>query len=197
MKRFKEFRRSISEAARGLVGDKDKWRRIDAAQTKRNRDVQSDIYDILTKTYKDMGGHPDFPTRDSVPHDNDGIDVVDTDAPDDIDATILSKRTVYGRKVTALATDGNQEAKRAMLAKAVELLGQRGNYLEASGKVLEILIAKGAKPVTDRKTVEKVLSGKVIDWHGTHPQGLSGDGWYSRSIGGKFHTKRMLGNPVM
>lgn len=187
---------SVSEAARGLVGSKNKWSRIDPTQTKGNTDVQSDIYDMIKQTYGGLGGHPDFPSRDRVPHDNDGVDIIDTDGPDDIDATILSKKTMFGRKMTTIATDGQQDSKRAMLSKSVELLQQRGNYMEASGKVLEILISKGAKPVTDQKTVEKVLTGKTIHWHGDHPEGLKGEGWYSRTIGGKMHTKMMLGNPI-
>lgn len=189
-------RMGLSEAARGMVKDKNRWSRINTTQTKSNTDVQSDIYDIIKQTYAGIGGHPDFPSSDKVPHDNDGVDIIDTDGPDDIDATLLSKRTMFGRKVTAVATDGRQDSKRAMLAKAVELLGQRGNYMEVSGKILDILVSKGAKPVTDQKTVEKVLTGKTIQWHGKNPNGLAGDGWYSRSIGGSPHTKVMLGNPI-
>ena len=193
MKTFIEF---LTEAARGMVKTKNRWSRINPTQTKANTDVQKDIYDMIRQTYAGIGGHPDFPSPDKVPHDNDGIDIIDTDGSDDVDATLLSKRTMFGRKFTAVAPDGQQDSKRAMLAKAVELLGRRGNYMEVSGKILDILVSKGAKPVTDQRTVEKVLTGKTIQWHGKHPQGSAGDGWYSRSIGGSMHTKMMLGNPI-
>lgn len=194
---FKSYiQQGITEAARGMIKTKNRWSRINPTQTKANTDVQNDIYDIIRQTYVGIGGHPDFPSSDSVPHDNDGIDIVDTDSHNDVDATLLSKRTMFGRKFTTAATDGQQDSKRAILTKAVELLRQRGNYMEVSGKILDILVSKGAKPVTDQKTVEKVLTGKTIQWHGKHPQGSAGDGWYSRSIGGSMHMKMMLGNPI-
>jgi len=194
---FKSYiQQGITEAARGMIKTKNRWSRINPTQTKANMDVQNDIYDMIKQTYVGVGGHHDFPSADSVPHDNDGIDIVDTDRYDDVDATLLSKRTMFGRKFTTAATDGQQDSKRAMLTKAVELLRQRGNYMEVSGKILDILVSKGAKPVTDQKTVEKVMTGKTIQWHGKHPQGSAGDGWYSRSIGGSMHMKMMLGNPI-
>ena len=185
----------VSEAVHGTADKKNTWYKMTSSEVRANKDIQKDIYDIIRQAYSTMGGHPDFPSPSSVPHDNDKINVIDTDAEDDVDATILSKTTAHGKKVTALASDGSTDAKKALLSRAVDLLNKDGNYLEASEKVLEILVAKGAKVVTDRKTVERVLSGKQIEWHGKHPKGLSGDGWYSRMIGGATKTKRMLGNP--
>jgi hypothetical protein len=185
----------VSEAIHGTADKKNTWYKMSGSEVRGNKDIQKDIYDIIRQAYSTMGGHPDFPSVSSVPHDNDKINVIDTDAEDDVDATILSKTTVHGKKVTALASDGSTDAKKALLTRAVELLNKEGNYLEASEKVLEILVAKGAKVVTNRKTVERVLSGKQIEWHGKHPKGLAGDGWYSRMIGSAMKTKRMLGNP--
>jgi len=184
----KQMRESISL-------EKNKWVKLGASDVKTNTDVQRDIFDIIRSAYANLGGHPDFPNRSSVPHDNDRINVIDTDSDKDIDATILSKTTIHGKKMTAMASDGSTDAKKALLQRAVDLLNKEGNYMEASEKVLDILVAKGAKVVTTQKTVEKVLSGKQVTWHGKHPEGKDGDGWYSRMIGGKMKTKRMLGNP--
>lgn len=194
---FKSYiQQGITEAARGMAKTKNRWSRVNPTQIKANTDVQNDIYDLIRQTYVGIGGHHDFASPDKVPNDNDGIDIIDTDSHNDVDATLLSKRTMFGRKFTAAATDGQQDSKRAMLTKAVELLRQRGNYMEVSGKILDILVSKGAKPVTDQKTVEKVMTGKTIQWHGKHPQGSAGDGWYSRSIGGSMHMKMIVGNPI-
>lgn len=194
---FKSYiQQGITEAARGMAKTKNRWSRVNPTQIKANTDVQNDIYDMIRQTYVGIGGHHDFASPDKVPNDNDGIDIIDTDSHNDVDATLLSKRTMFGRKFTAAATDGQQDSKRAMLTKAVELLRQRGNYMEVSGKILDILVSKGAKPVTDQKTVEKVMTGKTIQWHGKHPQGSAGDGWYSRSIGGSMHMKMIVGNPI-
>jgi hypothetical protein len=181
------FKGFFIEANRGLSKDKHKWLDLGSDDIRKNKEVQSDIFNIVSSSYKPVGGHPDFPDADSVPTDNDTTAVIDTDSPEDIDAAILSKKTPFGRKLTALASDGGQGAKKTVVNKAAKMLRQDGNYVEASGKALDILQSKGAKVVDDEDTVKKVLRGKEISW--------KGDGSYSRKIGGTEHTKKLLGNP--
>lgn len=182
------FSQYITEANRGLSTAKDRWETIGISDVKKNRNVQQDIFDIINAAYGPIGGHPDFPNADSVPADNNITDVIDTDAPDDVDAVVLSKTTPFGKKLTTLGSDGGAEAKREVLKKAVDILNTQGSYVEASGKLLDILIARGAPIVDDEQTVRTVLRGKEIQWHGK-------GGAYSRKIGGKTHEKKMLGNP--
>lgn len=182
------FSQYITEANRGLSTAKDRWETIGISDVKKNRNVQQDIFDIINAAYGPIGGHPDFPNADSVPADNNITDVIDTDAPDDVDAVVLSKTTPFGKKLTTLGSDGGAEAKREVLKKAVDILNTQGSYVEASGKLLDILIARGAPVVDDEQTVRTVLRGKEIQWHGK-------GGAYSRKIGGKTHEKKMLGNP--
>jgi len=182
------FSQYITEANRGLSTAKDRWETIGISDVKKNRNVQQDIFDIINAAYGPIGGHPDFPNADSVPADNNITDVIDTDAPDDVDAVVLSKTTPFGKKLTTLGSDGGAEAKREVLKKAVEILNTQGSYVEASGKLLDILVARGAPIVDDEQTVRTVLRGKEIQWHGR-------GGAYSRKIGGKTHEKKMLGNP--
>jgi hypothetical protein len=186
---MRTFKRFISEAGRGLVKSKDEWKTLSTTQVRKNTDVQRDIFDIIDAAYKPIGGHPDFPNADSVPADNNITDVIDTDEPDDVDAAILSKTTRFGKKMTTIGSDGGAEAKREVLQKAVKILKTRGSYVEASGKLLDILVSRGAPVVKDEATVRAVLAGKQIEW--------KGDGQYSRLIGGKRHTKQMLGNPIV
>lgn len=183
------FLQFISEANRGLSKTKDEWDTLTTDEVRGNRDVQQDIYDIINAAYGPIGGHPDFPNVSAVPADNNFTDVVDTDAPDDVDAVVLSKTTPFGKKLTTLGSDGGAEAKREVLKKAVDMLKSRGNYVEASGKLLEILVSRGAPIVKDENTVKTVLKGKEISWRG--------NGEYSRKIGTKVHNKTMLGNPLI
>ena len=62
-----------------------------------------------------------------------------------------------------------------------------GYYIEVSGKIKDILIAKGVPIVTDPEIIKRVLKGKEIE--------LNYDGSYQREIGGDLHTKVLLGNP--
>ena len=182
------------EANRGFSANKDEWEELSASEIKANeikanKDVRADIYDMITKSYERLGGHPDFPSIDRVPGDNDISSVIDTDEPDDADATILSKGTEFGRKITTLATDNGNRARREVLAHIVGLLNTPGNYVEASGKLLEILINKGVPTVNNAEDVQRILKGKKIEWHT--------DGSYSRDIGGTTYVKRMLGKPYV
>jgi len=181
------FLQFISEANRGLSKTKDQWDTLTTGEVKTNRDIQQDIYDIINAAYGPIGGHPDFPNADAVPADNNITDVIDTDTPDDVDAVVLSKTTAFGKKLTTLGSDGGAEAKREVLKRAIDMLKTAGNYVEASGKLLEILVSRGAPVVDSEDTVKTVLRGKEIQWHG--------NGEYSRKIGGKTHRKKMLGKP--
>jgi 8-oxo-dGTP diphosphatase len=181
------FKTFIAEAGRGVVRNKDQWKSLATAEVRKNTDVQRDIFDIVNAAYAPVGGHPDFPNADSVPADNNITDVIDTDEPDDVDAAILSKTTLFGKKMTTIGSDGGAEAKRQVLKKAVDILKTQGSYGEASGKILDILISRGAPVVDDESIVRRVLRGKEIEW--------KGNGQYVRAIGGKKHLKQMLGNP--
>ena len=63
----------------------------------------------------------------------------------------------------------------------------KGHYIEVSGKIYDILKAKGVPVVDDEETVRGALKGKEIKWHG--------DGSYDRIIGGEKHRKVMMGKP--
>ena len=182
---FKDF---LVEANRGLTVKKNEWATLSIQQVRDNTDVRHDIFNIISAAYAPLGGHPDFPNADSVPADNNITNVIDTDPQDDVDAAVLSKTTPFGKKITTIASDGGAEAKREVLKKAVDILNTPGSYVEASGKIFDILVARGAPVVKDEATVRHVLQGKKIQWQGD-------DGSYSRKIGGKTHTKKMLGNP--
>ena len=68
------------------------------------------------------------------------------------------------------------------------MLKQKGYYLEVSGKLKDILLAKGAPVVKDPEVIKKVLKGKEIK--------MNDDGTYERVIGGTKHTKTLVGNPI-
>lgn len=185
--RLLRFASFIAEANRGLTRRKNEWDSLSIGEVRGNRDVQQDIYDIINAAYGPIGGHPEFPNADAVPSDNNITDIIDTDEVEDVDAAVLSKTTPFGKKMTTIGSDGGPEAKREVLKKAVEILNTKGSYVEASGKLLDILVSRGAPVVTDEDTVRSVLKGKEIRW--------KGDGFYSRKIAGKEHTKKMLGKP--
>ena len=83
--------------------------------------------------------------------------------------------------------DGSAIAKSKTINKQADLLKTPGNFVEVSGKIKDILLAKGVPVVTDKDTIEKVMKGKALD--------IQDDGSYTRYIGGKETRKILLGKP--
>lgn len=175
---------------------KNTWELFDREEIQGDSSVKKSIFDIIRDTYREIGGHPDFPDAKSVPSDNTEIDLIDTDADPDPDAVVMGKETKYGTKLTAMGTDGGKEAKSKMVNFVAKLLKTRGNYGEVSGKIANILVSKGSPVVSGQERVKEILTGKNIQWHGRHPDARTGyTGWYNRLIGGHPHEKIMVGKP--
>jgi len=106
----------------------------------------------------------------------------------EIDAVIVSKKKEAGNKIAAMGHDGSSIAKSKTINKQVNLLKTPGNYIEVSGKIKDILLAKGVPVVTDKAVIEKVMGKKAID--------IQDDGSYTRYINGKETRKILLGKPL-
>ena len=106
---------------------------------------------------------------------------------DVIDAATIAKYKPSGKKFVALGHDGSAAGKSAAVNHQVDKLKQGGYYVEVSGKMRDIFIAKGLEPVTDEQAVRRALKGKELKWNE--------DGSYDRKIGGTIHTKMMFGKP--
>ena len=147
------------------------------------------IFQLIDTAYSSIGGHPNFKNADDVEKEASDTDfeVIDLDDTPGIDAVDAFKNTPAGVKFVATGQNGSKAAKSAVVNRKAELLKQRGYYVEVSGKIKDIFLAKGVQLVDDEATVRKVLKGKDIEWHG--------DGTYTRDIAGKRHTKMLLGKP--
>ena len=108
--------------------------------------------------------------------------LIDVDEDPMPDAFILLRK---GR-IKLLATDGGREAKKAVVQKVVDMVKSEGYTLEASKKMNDIMIAKGAPVIMDQPRLEKMVGPKFIK----HLE----DGYYERDLkkGGTV-VKRMYG----
>ena len=165
---------------------KDKWIPIPSSELK---DYEEEIFNLISTAYAPIGGHPNYTSPGNVTGSEGDADyeVIDLDSDPEIDALTVSKKKSSGTKFVATGHDGTKPAKSQVVNHKVGLLKQPGYYIEVSGKMQDILLAKGVKPVTDEETVRKVLVGKDIKWNG--------DGTYDREIGGHMHTKMLMGKP--
>lgn len=162
-----------------------KWLNLSAKDLKVNAD---DLLKIIVKSYAPVGGHPEFKSpADITSSDLTLWTAIDVDSDKEAEALIAGKKTSHGNKWTVLGSDGAQDGKTAVLARIVNLLKQKGNYIEASHKIADILASRGVPIVKDEKTVRDVVNKPDIKW--------DEDGWYFRAIGGTKMRKRLFGKP--
>ena len=160
------------------------WRPLTSAEV---QDGKDDLFKMIDNAYAPLGGHPNVKNADDVKSAADGYEVIDLDDDPEDDAAIMTKQRAGGTKLVGMGHDGSKPARSAAVAKTVSTLNKKGYYIEVSGKILDILKAKGVAIVNDEETVRAALKGKDIKWHG--------DGSYDRNLGGTVHRKVMMGKP--
>ena len=155
-------------------------------------EYKDDIIGLITKAYSYIGGHSNYSTVGDVGKEaSKGADyeVIDLDDDGKLDAVNVSKTKSAGTKFVATGHDGSPQAKRAVITHKIDRLKQPGFYVEVSGKIQDILLKAGVPQVTDEATIVKALAGKDII--------MNQDGSYKRKIGGTWHEKILLGQPLV
>ena len=160
------------------------WRPLSSAEVENEKD---ELFKMIDNAYAPLGGHPNVNNPGDIKSAADGYEVIDLDDDPENDAAIMSKQRAGGTKLVGMGHDGSKPARSAAVAQTVKSLNKNGFYIEVSGKIFDILKAKGVAIVNDEETVKKALKGKEIVWHG--------DGSYDRVIGGKKIRKVMMGKP--
>lgn len=146
------------------------------------------IFDLISHAYEPIGGHPNVTKPDDIgPEVGDMFAVIDVDQDPEPDAVAVTKSRAGGTKHVAMGHDGGSKAKSASVNHTAGQLKKQGHYIEVSGKILDILKAKGVDIVDDEETIRRALKGKEIEMHP--------DGSYDRVIGGEKHRKVMMGKP--
>ena len=163
---------------------KDTWLPLSANDVK---DLEADILNLIDTAYNPIGGHPNYSEVSDIAGSD--YEVIDLDDDPDIDAVTVTKKRSGGAKHVGMGHDGTSPAKRAALGHTITQLRKNSNYIEASGKVSDILTKAGVIQVTDKDTIEKALKGKEIKMYD--------DGSYSRYLGGKKYIKMMFGKPTI
>ena len=149
--------------------------------------VKDELFDLIDTAYKPIGGHPNVTSPDSIPSAADLYTVIDLDDDPENDAVVLSKNRAGGKKYVGMGHDNTKPSRSAAVNYTADKLKEKGHYIEVSGKIYDILKAKGVPIVDDEETVRNALKGKKIVWHG--------DGTYDRIIGGLKLKKVMMGKP--
>jgi hypothetical protein len=166
---------------------KNQWVDLDKQETE---EFAGDIFDLINTAYASIGGNLNYNSASDVTDTQGDADyeVIDIDNDPEIDAVVVSKKKPAGKKLAAMGHDGSSIAKSKTINKQADLLKTPGNFVEVSGKIKDILLAKGVPVVTDKDTIEKVMKGKAMD--------IQDDGSYTRYVSGKETQKILLGKPL-
>jgi len=157
---------------------------------KEKSEFADEIFTLIDNAYAPLGGNPNYQSPSNV----DGSEgdanylVIDFDDDPEFDAVVVDKSKASGVKGAAMGHDGSKPARSLAVNFLAIMLKNKGHYIEVSGKIKDILIAKGVPVVTDKETIQKVMKGKNIE--------MNDDGTYQRYLGGEKHTKTLMGNPL-
>ncbi len=182
---YKWFKDSYLNEERGF--EKGSWEYL---TDKEKSEFADEIFTLINNAYSPIGGNPNYQS----PSDVDGSErdanylVIDFDDDPEFDVVIVDKTKPSGIKSAAMGHDGSKPAKSLSVNFAAIMLKKKGHYIEVSGKLKDILIAKGVPVVTDEETIQRAMKGKNIE--------MNDDGTYQRYLGGELHTKTMMGNPL-
>ena len=163
---------------------KNSWKPISSDELK---DVENDILDLIQKAYGPIGGHPNYKSVGDLAGSD--YEVIDLDDDPEIDAVTVTKKRSGGTKYVGLGHDGSSQGKRGSIGRTIDKLGDSGTYIEASGKMADILSKANVTQVTDKDTISKALKGKEIE--------MQDNGSYTRYLGGKKYIKLMFGKPTI
>lgn len=198
MKTLYNFTQWMFESSSGEIF-KPRKHQIINFDPKKHPELAGEFFNLISIAYAEVGGHAKINSPSDVFSDPDwnfweGVDIHGTT---DFDMIMFGSKTRYGIKFAGVGHDGTRDAKKKYMDARGKELHMPGYYIEVSGKIAAILINKYNCPVVqDEKEVETVL-GKPVDWTGKNTEDLAspGDGWYIRKIGGRLHSKIMLGKP--
>ena len=192
---MKSFKRFVQEE---IALPNRKFVKIPTNVLGQNNDISKDIFGMIDKTYKNIGGYPDFKKSTDLPDNHTDWYAADVDKDPDADITTFGKSKAGNFKLTGAASDGSEPAKAFLVNKLGKLLKTSGNYAEASDALAHVMITRKKVPyVADTESIQKLLPGKSFTFIGEHPDGKypGYNGWYTRNIAGKELLKIILGNP--
>lgn len=171
-----------------VYGKKNKWiewiRRGDLEKLKK------ELFVLINNSYGPIGGHVRVSNVNKIlDPELTYWEAVDNDVDPQADAVMFGKKTRGGIKISGMGHDGTSSAKSDLLNMHKKQLSKLGYWVEASGRVADILYGKGTPYVKDPKVVEKLFNQK-IEW-------MNDKGKYRRKIDNKLRSdiETVFGKP--
>lgn len=163
--------------------------------------VKEDLFALVNTAYSEVGGHMNVESPNSLYKFNHWIFNNPTINKDNkIKAAVFASETRNGStKVSVFATDSSPEAKTIMIKIMPDVLKKENWWAEIPETVAGFLHGRGVNMVDSEETARLLLGGRVwtnFVWHGKHPtkSRTPGEGYYTRSFGGKDDLRAIMGN---
>ena len=136
-----------------------------------NNDITDSIFNMIDKTYKNIGGYPDFKKPSDLPDNHTDWFAADVDKDPDADITTFGKTKAGNFKLTGAASDGSEPAKAFLVNKLGKLLKTSGNYAEASDALAHVMITRKKVPyVADTESIQKLLYAAGVEEASASPR---------------------------
>ena len=196
MNRFIGYQNWVNEKASAEVFNPVKRGKEYQFDPRKHPELAPEIFDLINTAYAELGGHLKVKEPEDVLKNTEwsywsGVDI---HGSPDFDIVMFGQKTPYGVKFSGVGHDGEKDSKRAYLDQRGEDLKKPGFYIECSGKLAEILINKYHCPVVEDEAEIRKLIPTMTKFIGPM-EGVSGEGWYTRPIGGHDHAKIIVGRP--
>lgn len=172
---FKEF---VTENFYSLVQKKNQW--VDLSNNpdaKHDPALKQNLFDLVDMAYTKTLGEPNFgvkSTSDVLGHDYNFWEAIDIDENPDAEACIFGKRR-NGIKISGIGHNGEKISKSILINGLAQTLQKQGYWLEASGRVAEVLKIK-------RVPIYKNPDGVISLFPGAELKQWNPDGSYIRTI---------------
>jgi hypothetical protein len=143
-----------------------------------------EIIKMISNAYSSKGGHHEFKSAKDVS----GGDVSywvanDLDKDPEADAVLGGKFTKHGIKMTVMGQDGSSSAKKSAIEKMIGLMKTKGFYAEMDKDLAQKF---GLPHIQNEKEIRSIINKEIT---------YNNDGSYDRKVGGKMHTKVLVGIP--
>ena len=156
--------------------------------TQQKTNIVDQIWNMLEKAYQKVGGFKSSIDKNDLINGTFIWKVIKKNGK--IKAVVIAKKTPYGRKPNALATDGSLEGMYALIKLVRNDISQNNSFFEVSGPMEKFVIERcKLEKYKIPSTYAELLTQKKIDSY--DPDGYH----YIRNIHGQPFRKMLVGNP--
>jgi len=172
---FKEF---VTEDFYSLVQRKNQWVDLsDNPEAKHDPALKQNLFDLVNMAYTKTLGEPNYGIKSTagvLSPDYNFWEAIDIDENPDAEACMFGRRK-NGIKISGIGHNGEKISISILVNSLAKKLQQQGYWIEAAGRVAEVMKIKGAPIYKNPNAIPKLFPGAELkQWND--------DGSYIRTI---------------